>query len=604
MGKSVSIVRRVTALGAVAALAVLGVARSADADTQQYLCSDNTQPIATQADLVDNEAITTKTVVSGTDPTTLSGTYLGAIKNGIAQGEDMLLVRITDSPVVASANGDIRAGIWAGMSGSPVYDSQGRLIGAIAYGLNSSSTNVAGVTPIANMKAVGSSAAAAASPRTVRVTKANGTSAAVDALASAKLTRLKAVPVVSGSASSALATKVAKLAARKSAASNLLSEAGTVTTAAAEATPYQIVAGGNLFVGYSSGDETIGGVGTVTAVCGTTVWGFGHPMDQNGATNLSMAGANTATIIADDTGVTGSYKQVSEIGAPVGTITQDRTSGVKGTIGTLPTGVPVTSWFTGPLGSSQLTSTAYGQANIYLIALYQTYYHAGAALDAGRGHGAIGTAVDYTNSSRTSGTVRSSQYESDTAGVQEDLAYDPAEQVFAFMSAPEDVTIKAVRIRATVGEGFRARNIAGVQVKSGKTWRTVTKLNVKHGQKVTFRTVLKPAVGTGLTTTYSPATTAVVPSAALGRVYLEVSGGYGFYDEEDCDEDGICFYDGGSSSWSGFVGALQNGDHNDGIYAALEYGTRKDDDVMKNLKLNLGDGLVQGGTAVTLIIKK
>ena len=47
-----------------------------------------------------------------------------------------------------------KTGIWQGMSGSPVYSEDGRLIGAVSYGLAFGPSEVAGITPAADMQAL------------------------------------------------------------------------------------------------------------------------------------------------------------------------------------------------------------------------------------------------------------------------------------------------------------------------------------------------------------------------------------------------------------------------------------------------------------------
>ena len=73
--------------------------------------------------------LTVDGVKNATDPVKFTGTVIGVIKDGIAPGLDMIMTRLS-SPEI-----DRVGGIWEGMSGSPVYASDGRLIGAVAYGL-------------------------------------------------------------------------------------------------------------------------------------------------------------------------------------------------------------------------------------------------------------------------------------------------------------------------------------------------------------------------------------------------------------------------------------------------------------------------------------
>lgn len=64
----------------------------------------------------------------------------------VAPGVDMVMARLASSEI------ERVGGIWAGMSGSPVYAVDGRLIGAVSYGLTGGNSPVAGITPAADMQ--------------------------------------------------------------------------------------------------------------------------------------------------------------------------------------------------------------------------------------------------------------------------------------------------------------------------------------------------------------------------------------------------------------------------------------------------------------------
>jgi hypothetical protein len=99
-------------------------------------------------DLVAGMVATGLTVEKGNVADPFTATVVGVIADGIAPGVDMIIVD-TDSPAIQRAGG-----VWAGMSGSPVYAPDGRLIGAVAYGLSFGPSKIAGVTPAADMKAL------------------------------------------------------------------------------------------------------------------------------------------------------------------------------------------------------------------------------------------------------------------------------------------------------------------------------------------------------------------------------------------------------------------------------------------------------------------
>ncbi len=87
------------------------------------------------------------------------------------------------------------------------------------------------------------------------------------------------------------------------------------------------------------GDFSVGATGTVTAVDGKKVLGFGHSFTHGGNVNFFMT---DASVIGTVSGVDGSGIKVSNIGNIIGRINQDRESGVAGIIGNFPSVVPIT----------------------------------------------------------------------------------------------------------------------------------------------------------------------------------------------------------------------------------------------------------------------
>jgi hypothetical protein len=85
------------------------------------------------------------------------------------------------------------------------------------------------------------------------------------------------------------------------------------------------------------GDMNAAGIGTVTAVDGDRMVAFGHPMFQGGAVNMPMIGGVIHTIMASQEI---SFKIFSPT-EPIGAVTQDRASGIAGTIGPKVPMIPV-----------------------------------------------------------------------------------------------------------------------------------------------------------------------------------------------------------------------------------------------------------------------
>lgn len=104
-------------------------------------------------------------------------------------------------------------------------------------------------------------------------------------------------------------------------------------------TRYDAVLQGGQPVGVALvyGDFSIGATGTVTAVDGKKVVAFGHSFMHKGNVNYFMTDADViGTIAGQSNGV-----KIANIGSVIGRVSQDRETGVAGTLGTFPTAVPV-----------------------------------------------------------------------------------------------------------------------------------------------------------------------------------------------------------------------------------------------------------------------
>lgn len=88
------------------------------------------------------------TVVHGTTPQPFRIKVLDILPGGINAGVDLIVVKVADvegSNIIHNAGG-----IWAGISGSPVYLGN-RLLGSVSYSLTGAPSRIAGVTPAAAM---------------------------------------------------------------------------------------------------------------------------------------------------------------------------------------------------------------------------------------------------------------------------------------------------------------------------------------------------------------------------------------------------------------------------------------------------------------------
>ena len=229
------------------------------------------------------------------------------------------------------------------MSGSPVYASNGEVIGAIAYGLSWGPSWIAGVTPFADMDDY---MTAAAAPAKVKVSDAQARTIARNSdvtrtQAAEGFSQLPMPTGVSGVTNRRLNQAENHRAKHKWVPkSSYRMGSAAVAGDPNAAGPDTIEPGGNLAASLSYGDITMGGVGTVTAVCNDKVVGFGHPMTFLGQTTLTLHPADALFIQPESLGAP--FK-VANLGAPAGTISDDHLTGITGFLGATPATTDVTS---------------------------------------------------------------------------------------------------------------------------------------------------------------------------------------------------------------------------------------------------------------------
>jgi hypothetical protein len=487
---SIRLRRPITALASVLSLTAAGAVIAAPAQsvpTPADAQCPSTYPVG---DLTKGQSIDGLTVSSGTTPDPFTGTVLGTITDGIAPGLDMIVVRLT-SPEI-----DRVGGIWQGMSGSPVYAADGRLIGAVSYGLAYGSSPVAGVTPADDMKALlGTPSSAQAKPAsrvglpaTLRSRVASG-AATTDREASSGLQRL-AIPVgVSGLGSA----RLRKMAGRFDLDHVRLYRSAPAASAPATGGAAEIFAGGNLAASLSYGDLSAVGTGTTTMVCDGNVVAFGHQFGFAGHTSLTMHGADAVYVQEDPLGAP--FKVANPTG-PVGVIDEDRMAGIKGELGAAPASTLVRTSVTGPNGRNRTGET---RVTVPEFASTATALGFLANLDRVFDHIGKGAAdVHFTISGRTASgarfrLARSNRY-ADTADATFASIVEPAGDVDALLDNDfTGVTLDDIRIDAKLYDQVRSFHVARVQVRRNGVWRTVspsTTVRVRHGRRVFLRVVL------------------------------------------------------------------------------------------------------------------
>jgi SpoIVB peptidase S55 len=270
---------------------------------------------------------------------------LGVLHN-IGPGQNLILAKV-DSPVIQ------RAGVIAGMSGSPIYI-DGKVVGALAYSWQFEKEPVAGITPIEEMLKIAdlgqstSSAVIAATPRV-------SASEFLTALANQKETEVfeklergfaSASPAstMSGVKPIAVPLSMSSFAPDTIARfSKVLDAMGFVavpsgSTAAAEApADKQFKAGDPIGAVLLNGDFNVAATGTVTFIDGNRVYAFGHPFLDMGEVSFPMAKSEIVTVMPS---LASSFK-FANTGAVVGSFRQDRSTGIMGLIGDKADMIPI-----------------------------------------------------------------------------------------------------------------------------------------------------------------------------------------------------------------------------------------------------------------------
>lgn len=265
------------------------------------------------------------TVFKGTEPEPFEVEVTGVLRNALGPGKSLILCQLTDPRVQ-------HMGAVAGMSGSPLYV-EGKLAGALSYQIQRFETvRYAGFTPAAdlaevkerdslqstNLASTAPASAASAYKPLQPVFTIGGLSPAVAELFAPQFSALGlSAFALGGSTQGSVDAATAKLQAQQAD----LPSAATV-----------LRPGGAVSVALATGDITLAGTGTVSRVEGNHITAFGHPMLSLGDVELPMCAAEIVTILPSNM----QSMKVSNTGAVIGTITQDRLSAISGTVGAGP----------------------------------------------------------------------------------------------------------------------------------------------------------------------------------------------------------------------------------------------------------------------------
>src|SRR5690348_3615547 len=296
-----------------------------------------------------------RTVFSGSDTQEFGVEVLGVLPGFPGPRQSAIIAKLSGTNVD-------RTGVFAGMSGSPVYI-DGKLVGAIAFSFPFAKEPIAGITPIKQMidlfnKGSENDNTKPKEPRAVSFAqlaavdwKPNLPKPAVSGapllapvsagsplmpLIGQQMTPIATPLVFSGISQESLAAFAPQLAA-----SGMLPVSGVGGAAAitplAEVTGNTFSPGSSISVELVRGDYSLAAAGTVTLRDEDRIYAFGHPFLSLGASDMPMTESSVVTIISN---MNNSFK-LSVPGKMVGSISQDRASGIFGLLRQAPKMIPV-----------------------------------------------------------------------------------------------------------------------------------------------------------------------------------------------------------------------------------------------------------------------
>jgi hypothetical protein len=563
--------RRAVVAAAVAALLALGLLAAPAAG--QAAPADPCPAAVPVSQVTAGLTGTGYTVSSGTTPEPFTARVIGVLEDGIAPGLDMIIVE-TDSPAIRAVGG-----IWFGMSGSPVYTGDGRLLGAVAYGLSGAPSTIGGITPGEEMRKLLSLPSAAQRNPRARVQLSSAlkdrivrTGAASTAQVQAGMRQLPLPLGISGLAGQHY-DKVAQATARSERVTAVPFRASAAPSAAAS--PAEITPGGNFAAALSYGDATLAGVGTTTAVCDGLALAFGHPFTFGGKVALSAHTADALYVQPDN--LFGPFK-VANLGGIAGTLDQDRLAAIRARLGAGPVPIPVTSTVSG--AGTGLTRSGTTQVNMDVDLPSIAAIHLLSNFD--RTFQKIGegtSVVRWTVTGRTGGGQTFTLTRPNRFASQFDISFDSIFEMLDFLSVLQaqpfqEVHFSKVTITASADELYRRYRIEKVFQKTGATRFVEVSsrrpVRAKTGAAVLVRVRLAPYKQRGASLNLDVAFRIPKGRAGSGGTLEVVGGASAFSEDVFClfDPD-ACGQEGGVKSFGQVLQVLGRQPRNNQLIATM-----------------------------------
>ncbi|MGH2774267.1 MAG: SpoIVB peptidase S55 domain-containing protein [Actinomycetota bacterium] len=426
------------------------------------------------------------TVSKGSDPEPFDVDVLGVLENGVAPGRDMIVVETSSTAI------DKAGGIWFGMSGSPVYDDSGRLMGAVAFSLSGGPSHIGGLTPAEDMADLLNYPSGLAPKAARTVALSGGLERRVaeresGARTDFTLRRLRAPLSVSGLTERGL--DVLAKAIRKEGGKYVVTQGSSARAAEPGSELATVGAGDTFAAAMSYGDITMAGIGTTALVCDGRAVAFGHPFSWTGRTELGANRGLTHAIVDDP--LFGPYK-LANITEPVGTVDQDRLAGIRGLLGATPHLRTINSSVSAPdIGRAEEGSSQGVTDDIVpILGFFHLYSNIDSTFDSiGEGSSQVEWMVTGLTESGEPWTLSRSNLYSSGFDISIESSFEVLNQLSRLLNNRfTEIDFDSVELNATVEEGRSGYRIGKVLHKTKEgDFRGGRQIRVRPGSILTLR---------------------------------------------------------------------------------------------------------------------
>ena len=436
------------------------------------------------------------TVVSGTDPQSFDAEVLGVMPNLIGPGRDVIIVEIS-GPTVAAGGG-----VWAGMSGSPVYIDHGggpELAGALAYGFSFGATKIAGLTPAEDMLHVNGLTVSPRVPAHLKLPRsivrkvAHKIGAALPTVGGS-LIRLKVPVSVSGSRLPALSGDAETPLLQEVQADDEVHDRCLGAVSQPLRRRGRSRSRWELLRGTVLRRHHLRRRRHHDVVCDGQALAFGHPMLFSGRTKLGAGSADALAIVPD---ALGPYK-LANVTNPVGTLDQDRLAGIRAVDGEPPS-IPVMTAMT----SLDSANSHVGETDVVFkdafpdLAFTHIFSNIDSVFDKiGAGSASYSWTLEGTREDGSPWEFhKTNMYVSES-----DLSFDSAFEIYGELLAianfpNEKIEFTGVDATINLEETVHDYELEKLLWCHGGTCEKVRSIRAFPGDRLKFRAILKPSDG-------------------------------------------------------------------------------------------------------------